>query len=75
MTSRSGQKTLEPQVGSGVFFGPSPSFKLDSSTILYSGSATFGNAFCCGRIAGLKEVMIDLADVVKVFAQQSKISG
>jgi len=53
----------------------SPSFKLESNTILYSESATFGNEFCCGRIAGLREVMMDLADVAEVFAQQSKITG
>ena len=45
--------------------------KLDSGTIRYSEVGSFGNEVCCTRIAGLKEVMNDFADVAEIFAQHS----
>ena len=48
-----------------------PTLKLDVGTIRYSEVGSFGNEVCCTRIAGLKEVMNDFADVAEVFAQHS----
>lgn len=48
-----------------------PSLRLASGTIRYSEAGSFGNEVCCARIAGLKEVMSDFADVAEVFAQHS----